>query len=90
MSVTYGIACTQCKQILWVGQGSILYNETVVDTAGFLHEHRGHPLVFEDACADRFDDYEEVDEKYKGKPDPECHFCFATCTGKCGEKEVKP
>lgn len=69
MSVTYNLACVDCKKFLWVGQrgaGSTapwLYKgrEPLKALTSFLNEHQGHALKYVNGAGLEDGDYEEVD-----------------------------
>lgn len=51
MSVTYSIACRDCKESLWIGQTDYLYfgeKDFEKKLTGFLYKHSGnsHSLIF--------------------------------------------
>lgn len=59
MSTTYDLECTMCRVRLWVGQSTdqtppipfYLYThprEAIQRLTRFLHDHRGHALIFDD------------------------------------------
>lgn len=69
MSRTFDIACTKCKQSLWIGQsdnreikGHIYSSSENAMTAlnKFLFDYVNHPLIF---CNDEllYSDYQEVE-----------------------------
>ncbi|MES2625875.1 MAG: hypothetical protein V4628_11405 [Pseudomonadota bacterium] len=69
MSRTYNIACRDCNQSLWIGQGNLggtqyIYTEQkcVDRLQSFLFSHLSHALVFDDS--EGMCDYDEI-------PDPD-------------------
>lgn len=71
MSKTYSIACTKCKQHLWVAQGNgyptptnmNFYSgekKTMKALEQFFIDHFKHPLIFDDNCEGSLDDYDDV------------------------------
>ena len=70
MSMTYDIACRECKKHLWIGQGysKRFHTYSYKDEHGqrhldrFLFEHQGHTLV----VLNEGDDYTDLHEvKYQ-------------------------
>lgn len=68
MSRTYSIACTKCREHVWIAQRGVcsptLYSgspHTMAALKTFLFAHEGHPLIFGDNCNTEIADYKEVD-----------------------------
>lgn len=77
MSRTFEIACKDCCEALWIGQGwpdttgVYLYKSELYIKAleKFLFEHEGHRLIFSDSEKFDFDELTSYDEKeYLSKP----------------------
>lgn len=69
MSVTYNIACKDCRKTLWVAQGSITYIYSGPEFPKFLKDHIGHHLEFCDS--DAYEDYDDISD-YKLDSDGKC------------------
>ena len=71
MSRTYEIACLNCRNTLWVGQGwpetsgVYLYKNSnaILHLEEFLFRHEGHNLIFGDSEILDLDDFVSVDEE---------------------------
>jgi len=67
MSYTFELGCSDCKQCLWIGQGSSLERLCIYtapphasNLAEFFKSHKGHHLHFFET-QERPDDYIEID-----------------------------
>lgn len=66
MSTTYSFVCDKCKQKVWAGQSTYIYQYDYI--ARFLHEHLGHNIRFlSDHATDESEDYEDVDSELEDK-----------------------
>lgn len=68
MSRTYAIACTQCREQLWIGQSQspLYYSEPdrMAQLSRFLVTHRDHPLVYkDDEFLPDYKEFENLDER---------------------------
>jgi hypothetical protein len=70
MSQTFSIACKDCKEHLWIAQGSFankkrgnIYTSDKHKKAlyEFFRRHQGHNLIFDENCETEIADYEEVE-----------------------------
>ncbi len=75
MSQTYSIACRDCKEHLWIAQGSFENKDREKDFQGnlystkpcriahfqFLMKHKGHNLVFDENCESDIAEFKEVE-----------------------------
>ncbi len=72
MSQTFSIACTECKEHLWIAQGwwhvnkpfsgclytSPKHKKSLLD---FFIKHKGHSLIFDENCESEIGDYKEIE-----------------------------
>jgi hypothetical protein len=70
VSVTFSIACRECKVHLWIGQshssgahsGHLYTAESHTKALWtFLAGHQGHALVFDENCESEIADFREVE-----------------------------
>jgi len=75
MSQTYSIACRDCKEHLWMAQGSYnnkdlesnfdgnIYTTKIYRIAifQFLMRHMGHNLVFDENCEGEIGEFKEIE-----------------------------
>jgi len=75
MSQTYSIACRDCKEHLWIAQGSYNNKGLKKNFIGhvytikpyravifqFLMKHRGHGLVFDENCEGEIEEFKEIE-----------------------------
>lgn len=46
MSMTDDLACRDCREKLWVGQGGRLYGDSLDELNAFLEAHKHHRLEY--------------------------------------------
>jgi len=69
MSITHSIACRDCREYLWIGQGKTIYyeeKETMEYLKAFLYKHYGfgHTLIFTANDNELLNFYDDFTEKY--------------------------